>query len=48
MRHFGELPEAARAYVEWVEEAVGVPIVMLSVGPERSQVIPRTPELAGV
>lgn len=48
VRHFGELPEAARAYVEWVEQAVGVPIVMLSVGPERSQVIPRTPELAGV
>ena len=46
VRHYEELPEAARSYVEWVERLVGVPIVMLSVGPERQQVIPRTPELA--
>jgi adenylosuccinate synthase len=40
-RSFDDLPENARAYVEWVEEQSGVPIVMLSVGPERGQVIPR-------
>jgi adenylosuccinate synthase len=27
--------------VRWIEEAVGSPILMLSVGPEREQVIPR-------
>ena len=48
VRAWGDLPQAARDYVEWVERLVGVPIVMLSVGPERRQVIPRTPELAGV
>jgi adenylosuccinate synthase len=41
VRRFEDLPRAARDYVEKVEREVGVPIVMLSVGPERSQVIPR-------
>jgi len=41
VRRFEDLPEAARAYVEFVEEAVGVPIVMVSIGPDRDQVIPR-------
>ena len=41
MREYRELPARARAYVERVEEEVGVPIVMLSVGPERDQVISR-------
>jgi adenylosuccinate synthase len=41
VRHFGDLPKNARAYVEWLEREVGVPIVMLSVGPEREQVISR-------
>ncbi|MCZ6597579.1 MAG: adenylosuccinate synthase [Planctomycetota bacterium] len=40
VRHYGDLPRAARDYVEWVEALVGAPIVMLSVGPEREQVIP--------
>jgi len=40
-RSFEELPEAARDYVEWVESLLGFPIVMVSVGPERDQVIPR-------
>ncbi|MCE9595223.1 MAG: adenylosuccinate synthase [Planctomycetes bacterium] len=41
VREYGDLPAAARAYVEWVEARVGVPIVMLSVGPQRDQIIPR-------
>jgi adenylosuccinate synthase len=41
VRRSEDLPRAARQYVESVEREVGVPIVMLSVGPERSQVIPR-------
>ena len=41
VRSFEELPQAARDYVQWVESLIGIPIVMLSVGPEREQVIPR-------
>jgi adenylosuccinate synthase len=40
-RRWADLPRAARDYVEWVEERIGVPIEMLSVGPEREAVIPR-------
>ncbi len=41
LRRFEDLPQAARDYVEWVERASEVPIVMLSIGPDRDQVIPR-------
>jgi adenylosuccinate synthase len=41
VRRFDDLPRNARAYVEWLEKELAVPIVMLSVGPEREQVIPR-------
>lgn len=40
-RRWEELPIEAQSYVEWLEELVGVPVIMLSVGPERDQVIPR-------
>jgi len=42
VRRFADLPAAARSYVEWVERGLGVPIEMLSVGPEREAVIPRS------
>jgi adenylosuccinate synthase len=32
-----ELPENARAYLRYMEEAIGVPIVLISVGPGREQ-----------
>ncbi|CAN5646058.1 adenylosuccinate synthase [soil metagenome] len=35
----GDLPEAARDFVEFVEAEVGVPLCMISVGPEREQAI---------
>jgi adenylosuccinate synthase len=41
VRRYADLPRAARDYVEWVEEQIGVPIELLSVGPEREAVIPR-------
>jgi adenylosuccinate synthase len=41
IRRYEDLPALTRRYVEWVERLVGVPIVMLSVGPDRDQVIPR-------
>ncbi len=41
VRRYENLPAAARGYVEWLENEVGTPIRMLSVGPDRSQVISR-------
>jgi len=41
VREYEDLPQAARDYVEWIEERIGVPIEMLSVGPERDAVIRR-------
>lgn len=38
-RRFGELPAAARAYVGRIEDAIGVPITMIGVGPDREQTI---------
>jgi adenylosuccinate synthase len=40
-REFDQLPAAARAYVERLEELAGVPIGLVSVGPERDQMIVR-------
>ncbi len=40
-RRYSDLPTRARDYVEWIERLVGVPIVMLSVGPDRDQIVPR-------
>ncbi|NJD27265.1 MAG: adenylosuccinate synthetase, partial [Chloroflexi bacterium] len=41
VRALADLPEAARRYVSAVEEHAGVPIVLVSVGPERTQTIER-------
>lgn len=38
---FEELPEGARRYVRFIEEAVGVPAQLVSVGPDREQTIRR-------
>ncbi|MEM6855481.1 MAG: adenylosuccinate synthase [Planctomycetota bacterium] len=38
-RDYDSLPEAARGYLKFVEDFLGVPIVMVSVGPKRSQSI---------
>ena len=45
VRHYADLPRVVRDYVEWVEGQVGTPIDLLSVGPERDQVIPCTSEV---
>jgi adenylosuccinate synthase len=41
IRSLGDLPENARRYVSALEAQAGVPIVLLSVGPERTQTIER-------
>jgi adenylosuccinate synthase len=47
-RSAADLPAAAREYLDFVAEGVGVPIVLVGVGPGREQVIwTRTPEPAG-
>jgi adenylosuccinate synthase len=38
-RHIEDLPDTARAYLAFVEEQVGVPVVMISVGPGRDEMI---------
>jgi len=38
-RRLEDLPAAARAYIDFVAQACGVPITMVSVGPERSQMV---------
>ncbi len=54
VRSLADLPENARRYVATIEEHAGVPIVLVSVGPERTQTIERAfrpmrwrPNLAG-
>jgi adenylosuccinate synthase len=41
-RSWDELPDAARAYVERIEELAGVPVTYISVGAERAQMIVRS------
>ncbi|ACY16962.1 adenylosuccinate synthase [Haliangium ochraceum] len=38
-RNLSDLPSAARAYVDAIEELVGVPLILVSVGPDRDQTI---------
>jgi adenylosuccinate synthase len=39
IRFWADLPEEARAYVRFIEKMTGLPVSMVSVGPERSQII---------
>jgi adenylosuccinate synthase len=41
IRSLADLPENARRYVSALEKHAGVPIVLVSVGPERTQTIER-------
>ena len=41
IRSWDDLPEAARRYVEYVEEKIGCHIGYVSVGPERDSIILR-------
>ncbi|RIV18342.1 adenylosuccinate synthase [Alicyclobacillaceae bacterium I2511] len=40
-RKFADLPEAAKTYVKRIEQAVGVPVSHISVGPARQQTLDR-------
>ena len=39
VRRYDDLPKEARAYIEYIQEAAGVAVAWVSVGPERSQLI---------
>lgn len=39
VRTWGELPQAARQYVEFIQQRIGCPITYISVGPERDAYI---------
>lgn len=41
-RNFSELPAAVRRYVDRIEELAGIPVVLLSVGPDREETIVRS------
>lgn len=41
IRTWQALPAATRQYVEFIEDMIGIPVSMMSVGPERSQMIIR-------
>jgi adenylosuccinate synthase len=38
---FADLPEAARSYVEHIEQGVGVPVALVGVGRRRDQILTR-------
>jgi adenylosuccinate synthase len=41
VRQWNELPRNARSYIQHIEDLVGIKIRLISVGPERDQVIER-------
>ena len=47
-RSFDELPTACLEYIEKIEELVGVPVDLVSVGPDRRQTIVRQGHLCGL
>jgi adenylosuccinate synthase len=46
-RRFSDLPAAARRYVERVEELLGVPVELISIGPNRDETIARSDPFGG-
>jgi adenylosuccinate synthase len=39
IREFNELPEALKEYIKFIEKQTGVPVTMVSVGPDREETI---------
>ena len=42
VRKFSDLPKEAQHYIEYVEEAIGIPVSMIGVGPARDATVMRT------
>ncbi len=47
VKHFDDLPNAAKDYIKFLEEFTGIEVAIVSVGPERSQTIIRKHPFAG-
>ena len=45
VRNYDDLPEAAKSYLAFIEDYVGCPVGLVSVGPDREQTIIRNAEL---
>lgn len=41
INQYGQLPEEAKQYIQYIEKAVNVPVSLISTGPERTQTIMR-------
>jgi len=41
VREYNDLPEGARRYIELIEERTGLPVRLVSIGPDRAQTIIR-------
>jgi adenylosuccinate synthase len=39
VREYGKLPKRAQEYIEFIEEQVGTPVVVIGVGPQPEQMI---------
>ncbi len=46
IRSFSNLPENARKYIEFIEDQVGLPVTIVSVGPETDSIIHKTNQLS--
>ncbi|HDZ21629.1 hypothetical protein LCGC14_0094850 [marine sediment metagenome] len=47
-RRFDDLPAAARAYVERIEQLLGAPVGLISVGPQRDEIIVYRTQIQGL
>jgi adenylosuccinate synthase len=45
IRRWDDLPAATRRYLEFIEQATGVPVAIVSIGPDRDETIVRRPDL---
>jgi adenylosuccinate synthase len=41
IRYWKDLPKQAQYYIKAIESHIGIPVTLISVGPERSQVVSR-------
>jgi adenylosuccinate synthase len=39
IREFNLLPDALKIYIEFIEKQTGIPVTMVSVGPDRTETI---------
>ncbi|WP_457567088.1 adenylosuccinate synthase [Desulfurobacterium sp.] len=43
VKEFNKLPENAKEFIKFIEEFIGIPVSLVSTGPQRSEIICRTP-----